>query len=287
MSEFPAKRAAVLGHPVAHSLSPVLHNAAYRALGLDDWAYSALDTTVEQLPERLADLDESWAGLSLTMPLKHAVIPLADRVEDLVRKTGVANTVVVTGGAETGGPVGGPMKTVYNTDVTGIVAAVREVHRHGPVESAAVLGNGATAASALAALYGLRCGFVVCYARSQDDPCPLQAAAARIGVQLECRSLDRAAAELPAYDVVISTMPAHAGDAVAANLTQAGGVLLDVVYDPRPTDLQATWSALGGAIVGGERMLLHQAAAQVELMTGLPAPRAAMDQALKAVIGDQ
>lgn len=277
------KRAAVLGHPISHSLSPVLHNAAYAALGLDGWTYDAIDTTIPQLPDVLAELDESWAGLSLTMPLKFAVLPLVDALSDTVVATGVANTVVVDNDTD---PAGLARLVAHNTDVAGIVAAIREVLRHGPVESAAVLGNGATAASTLAALQRLGCNDVVVYARTQDDPAPLQAAADRLGVRIEARSLDIAASELAGYDVVVSTMPAHAGDPIAAALTEAGGVLLDVIYDPNPTDLIATWSALGGAIVTGERMLLHQAAKQVELMTGHPAPLPAMDAALQAALTD-
>ena len=80
MSDGPLRRAAVLGHPVGHSLSPVLHRAAYAALGLDGWAYDAFDVTEEQLPAFVEGLDGTWAGLSLTMPLKQTVIPLLDHV---------------------------------------------------------------------------------------------------------------------------------------------------------------------------------------------------------------
>ena len=88
------RRAAVIGHPVAHSLSPVLHRAAYAALGLEGWTYEAIDTTEEQLPALVNGLDASWAGLSLTMPLKHAVIPLLDHVDPLANVVGAVNTLV-------------------------------------------------------------------------------------------------------------------------------------------------------------------------------------------------
>ncbi len=117
----PPRRAAVLGHPVAHSLSPVLHRAAYDALGLDGWSYEAIDTTEEQLPAFVNGLDASWAGLSLTMPLKHAVIPLLDHVDPLANVVGAVNTLVVQ-------PTGGTRPTFVgtNTDVHGLVAALRE-----------------------------------------------------------------------------------------------------------------------------------------------------------------
>jgi len=358
------KRAAVLGHPVGHSLSPLLHRAAYQALGLDGWTYNAIDMTVERLPDFMAKLNASWAGLSLTMPLKKAIIPLVDRLHSTVKTTGVANTVLILGSRNGGLGDNGRRYYSYalNTDIYGIQAAIREVIRHGPVENAAILGNGATAISALAALSlddqeqtgdaddrgvttrhaeqagdadnrgvttrhaeqagdadnrgvttrhaagrngsaasrgGLSCKDITVYARPQDDPADLLVVADRLGVSVKLRNLDDAAAELPEYDVVISTMPAHAADGIAADLRAAGGLLLDVIYDPRPTDLQAAWSALGGAIVGGERMLLHQAESQVDaFMAGrndLAESQAvwdgvalrAMDQALQAALAER
>src|SRR3954465_4946696 len=93
----PRSRAAVLGHPTPHSLSPSLHRAAYAALGLDDWRYDAFDVTEEGLPGFVADLDGPWAGLSLTMPLKQTVIPLLDHIEPLAQVVGAVNTVLLQG----------------------------------------------------------------------------------------------------------------------------------------------------------------------------------------------
>lgn len=114
------RRAAVLGHPVAHSLSPLLHRAAYQALGLAGWTYGLQDVTEEQLPGVVRDLDASWAGLSLTMPLKQVVLPLLDHVDPLAEVVGAVNTVVVQGGGTA------PVLVGANTDVAGIVAALRE-----------------------------------------------------------------------------------------------------------------------------------------------------------------
>lgn len=287
------RRAAVLGHPVAHSLSPVLHRAAYAALGLDGWRYDALDTTEEQLRAVVTGLDASWAGLSLTMPLKHAVIPLLDHVDPLASVVGAVNTLVVQ-------PTGGrrPMFVGTNTDVHGLVAALREgLARRAPggpgdVRTAVVLGAGATAASTLAALAELGCTAPTVLVRSLGRTGGLQRAAHRMGVEPRFEVLDPAAervrAGLAAADVLVSTLPSRAADPVAASLAEAGttpaGVLLDVVYDPRPTALSAAWSSAGGVVVGGERMLLHQAAEQVRLMTGRTAPLAAMDAALESAL---
>lgn len=276
------RRAAVLGHPVAHSLSPVLHRAAYAALGLDDWRYDAVDVTEDALPGFVRDLDGSWAGLSLTMPLKQAVLPLLDHVEPLAGVVGAVNTVLVQGNAG-----GRPVLTGANTDVHGIVRALREGAAGGlpPRPTAAVLGAGATAASALAALAELGCTSPVVHARSLARSGGLVRAAHRMGVTPRFAALDGAGAELARADLLVSTLPAHAADPLAEALGAGGpirGVLLDVVYEPRPTALARAWEAAGGVAVGGERMLLHQAAEQVRLMTGRPGPLAAMERALAA-----
>jgi shikimate dehydrogenase len=164
------RRAAVLGHPVAHSLSPRLHRAAYRELGLDGWSYEAVDVTEEQLPAFVATLDGTWAGLSLTMPLKQAVIPLLDHVEPLAEVVGAVNTLLVQPGGRS------PVLTGANTDVHGLVAALSEglaaagSTGTGP-RSAVVLGAGATAASTLAALAELGCTTPVPRTGWASSPC--------------------------------------------------------------------------------------------------------------------
>lgn len=297
------RRAAVLGHPVAHSLSPVLHGAAYQALGLVGWDYGVHDVTEETLAGFLAGLGREWAGLSLTMPLKQAVFPLLDHVEPLAAAVGAVNTVLFTA-------VGGTVTTTgTNTDVHGIVAALREGLGTGPGERplgrAVVLGGGATAASALAALAELGCPSARVFVRSLERIGPLREAVARMGVSPSFEVFDEATttSALVSADAVVSTTPKYAADVwaklLADGVPAAGGptgggttdgrgaprgVLLDVVYDPRPTALQSAWTALGARAVGGERMLLHQAAEQVRLMTGQPAPLAAMDQALRGAL---
>ncbi|HQY33859.1 shikimate dehydrogenase [Actinotalea sp.] len=282
----PGRRAAVLGHPIAHSLSPVLHRAAYAALGLHGWRYDALDVTADQLSEVVEDLDATWAGLSLTMPLKQTVLPLLDHVEPLAEVLGVVNTVLVQGGR---------VRTLVgaNTDVHGIVAALGAP----AVRRGVVLGGGATAASSLAALAELGCTSPTVLVRSLGRAGSLMRAAHRMGVEPRfwaMEPVERLLAELLAADVVISTLPPHGADALAATLAArlAGepgrgaplGLLLDCAYDPRPTALGTTWAHGGGTVVGGERMLLHQAAEQVRLMTGRPAPLEAMDVALTAAL---
>lgn len=274
------RRAAVLGHPVAHSLSPVLHGAAYAALGLDGWRYDAVDVTEEQLPGFLATLDAGWAGLSLTMPLKQTVLPLLDHVEPLAQVVGAVNTVLPVGAGTARSLTGA------NTDVHGLVAALGEAGLTGGVTTAGVVGAGATAASTLAALAQLGCPTPRVFVRSQARAGALLRAAHRMGVEPRLCRLDDAVHEIGRLDAVVSTLPAHAADPLAAALGgPVAGVLLDVCYDPRPTALSAAWARQGGRVMGGERMLLHQAAEQVRLMTGRTAPLAAMDAALRARMG--
>ncbi|MFG2418570.1 shikimate dehydrogenase [Streptomyces sp. NPDC048448] len=261
-----ARRAAVLGSPIAHSLSPVLHRAAYRELGLDDWSYDRFEVDEEALPGFLEDLGSEWAGLSLTMPLKRAVISLLDGISGTAASVEAVNTVVLT---DDGRRVGD------NTDIPGMVAALRE-HGIEQVESAAVLGAGATASSALAALARVCTGEVVAYVRSAERAAEMRQWGERLDVTV--RTADWADAERALRaPLVIATTPAGATDALAAAVPERPATLFDVLYDPWPTELAARWSAYGGAVVGGLDLLVHQAVLQVEKMTGRsPAPLGAM-----------
>ena len=220
----------------------------------------------EALAGLLDGLGPEWAGLSLTMPLKQTVLPLLDEVAPLAAATGAANTVVLSPQGRAGS----------NTDVPGLVAALRGagVVR---VQRAVVLGGGATAASALAALAELGDPAPVVLVREPARAGPLLLAAERLGVAPVLRPLDPAG--LAAAEVVISTVPAGALDALARDLPPCRGVLLDCVYAPWPTALALAWA---GPVVGGAHLLLHQAAEQVRLMTGRTAPLAAMRAALPA-----
>ncbi|WP_030774456.1 MULTISPECIES: shikimate dehydrogenase [unclassified Streptomyces] len=259
-------RAAVLGSPIEHSLSPVLHRAAYQELGLDDWSYDRFEIDEAGLPEFVAGLGPEWAGLSLTMPLKRAIIPLLDGVSDTAASVETVNTVVFT---EDGRRLGD------NTDIPGIVAAL---HERGveKVSSAAILGAGATASSALAALARICSGEVTAYVRSAARADEMRQWGERLGVPVRTADWSQAAEALSA-PLVIATTPAGTTDALAASVPEGAGTLFDVLYDPWPTALAAAWSGQGGQVVGGLDLLVHQAVLQVERMTGrTPGPLAAM-----------
>lgn len=256
------KRAAVLGFPVRHSLSPYLHRAAYAALGLTGWRYDAIECREEELAGFVGGLGPEWAGLSLTMPLKRVVFPLLDTVAPLAVEVGAANTVIFRDGARHGA----------NTDVHGIVAALAEAGVPAPA-SATVLGGGATAASALAALRELGLGEVTLVVRDPRRAGETLEVAERLGMSVDVQAFESFDTSV---DLLISTLPSGAADGLAGEASRARAVF-DVVYSPWPTALAQAVRKEGGTIVGGFSMLLHQAVRQVELMTGRsPAPVEAM-----------
>lgn len=267
------RRCAVLGAPIGHSLSPVLHRTAYGELGLD-WVYEAHEVTEQSLPGFLDGLDAGWRGLSLTMPLKRTVVPLVHELTGAAAQAGAANTVVLEGGRRVG----------HNTDVPGAAAALQE-RWSGPLERAVIVGGGATAASVLLALADLGCRRVTLLVREESRAAETVATAGRhpAAPAVDVRRIGSVAGM--SADVVVSTIPAAAqGDEVTA-LAADAGVVFDVVYDPWPTPLAVRAPATGAVLVSGLDLLVHQAALQVELMTGAPAaPLAARRRAGEAAL---
>jgi shikimate dehydrogenase len=264
-------RAAVLGRPVSHSLSPVLHRAAYAALGLEDWTYDALDIGAEDLPVLLAGLGEEWRGFSVTMPCKQAAVEVAQAVEPLPRLLGAANTLVRT---DTGW-------RAENTDVTGVGMALQlgGVERVG---HAALIGAGGTAAAAAVALSSLGAQHVDVIVRDPARAGDVVRVLEVLGVSSSVLRLGEAELEAP---LVVSTVPIDAQPAVLALDWRAEHTLLDVLYAPWPTPLARRVTDAGGTVVGGIEVLYWQATVQVELMTGRPAPIQAMRTALDAAVG--
>ncbi len=272
-------RAAVLGSPVAHSLSPVLHLAAYRELGLTDWTFDRIEADAAALPGLVAGLDEQWAGLAVTMPGKHAALEYASERTERAIAVGAANTLVALGG--------GAWRADC-TDVAGVAGALRVAGGYRPVAGARglVLGAGGTAAAALAGLAALDVAEVVLVVRSAARAAGVLATAERVGVAVSVRQWAEADLRALAASaaVVVSTVPAGAADAHADELA-AAPCLLDVVYHPWPTPLAEAVERHGGRLATGLDMLLHQAFGQVEQFTGKPSPRVAMRDALSAATG--
>jgi shikimate dehydrogenase len=258
-------RAAVLGHPISHSKSPALHLAAYNRLGIG-MSYTAIDVTEELLPSLMGQIRDQpgWRGLSVTMPLKTAMLGQVDEVRGVAGALGVVNTVSFEdhdGSARTVGS---------NTDVAGIVNALRHAGTRA-APAAVILGGGGTAASAVAALKDLGTDSVDVFVRDPARTTEVRAAGDNFGVALQVRPLAEAARPAAGADVVISTLPPRAADGLAADIAalkiQTPGVLLDVAYDPWPSLAASVWQAGGGTVVPGLEMLLYQAVEQVRLFT--------------------
>lgn len=266
-------RCAVLGDPIEHSLSPVLHRAGYAALGLT-WDYDAHRVPLGGLAAFLAGLGPEWRGLSLTMPLKREALSVAPEVTDRARLAGAANTLVL----DAGQPV-----LADNTDLPGAVAAVRERYA-GPVTAGTVLGGGATAASTGLALAELGATTVTVLARSRERAAEAAAAIAAHPSHPRVEVGDLAADPVHG-EVLVSTIPASAQDTGLLARCADVPVLFEVVYDPWPTPLVAA-AAERTVVVGGLDLLVHQALIQLELFTGAAAPladlRAAGESALAA-----
>src|SRR5579862_3133412 len=267
------RRAAVLGSPIKHSLSPVLHGAAYQALDLHRWHYDKIECDEAALPGLVDSMGPEWAGLSLTMPLKRVVMIVADEVSPLAEAVGAANTLVFS-------PAGG--KRADNTDVAGIVSALREAGLAG-VEQAVILGAGGTAQAALAAVRELGDQSPTVLVRNLARTGELRETAERLGMRPTI-SGGLFTEPLPAADLVISTLPGGAADPLSATRWKPDTMVLDVVYAPWPTSFAGSALAAGCPVVSGLTVLLYQAVAQVELMTGQPGPVEAMRTALVAAV---
>ncbi|MEO3927080.1 shikimate dehydrogenase [Micromonosporaceae bacterium B7E4] len=267
------RRAAVLGKPIAHSLSPVIHNAGYAAAGLTGWAYSAIECAEAELPDRVAGLGPEWAGLSLTMPLKEAALAVAGEVSPVAAAIGAANTLVRR-------PDGS--WAADNTDVPGMVDVLTGAGVSAGAE-VVLLGAGGTARAALAAAVQLSARRVTCRVRRHAAGEELARLAGTLGLRFEIAEWAVPAGPEGA-DLVISTVPKGAADgfAAAARTWRPETVFFDVVYDPWPTPLAASAAAAGCRIASGLDLLLAQAVGQFEQFTGVPAPVSEMRSALAA-----
>lgn len=263
------RRAAVLGSPISHSLSPVLHRAAYRMLGLD-WEYDARETDEAGLPARFATAraEPGWAGLSLTMPLKTAAVGLVDRLDPTARLTGAVNTVVVEADRTLSG---------HNTDIAGIQYAITQVLGPGrppgappaPPVRALILGAGGTARAAVAALARVGATRVGVVARRPAAVAPLAEIGRQLGLEVSALPWETVTGGLRSGpDLVIATTPAGATDQLADWSWPAGCPLVELLYHPWPTALAVTAYRCGARVAGGLVVLAAQAADQVRLFTG-------------------
>ncbi|EFL06551.1 shikimate dehydrogenase [Streptomyces sp. AA4] len=273
------RRAAVLGKPVAHSLSPVLHRAAFAALGLDGWTYDRVETDAAELPGFVDGLGPEWVGLSVTMPGKRAALDYAAEVTPRAAAVGAANTLVRR-------PDGWLADC---TDVDGVTGALKCAGGYSPSASdqAVVLGAGGTAAAAVVALAALGVARVRLVVREPARASETVDAAKRAGLDVDVLRWSEADfAELAdTTAVLVNTVPPDAVVPHLAELSRIGSVL-DVIYHPWPTPLAEAVGQRGGRIATGLDMLLHQAFGQAEHFTGQPAPREEMRVALREASGN-
>ncbi|GAB3563478.1 shikimate dehydrogenase [Amycolatopsis endophytica] len=270
------RKAAVLGKPVAHSLSPVLHGAAYEALGLTGWTYERVEVDAAGLPVFVRGLGPEWAGLSVTMPGKRAALEYADEATPVAVAAGAANTLVRT---ESGW-------LADCTDVDGVAGALRCAGGFTGGDTGVILGAGGTAAATVVAFASRGIRRAVLVVREPARARETVDAAGRAGIEADVRRwADADFGELAADSaVLVNTVPPSAVEDLAAELAGAPCVL-DVIYHPWPTPLAEAVAARGGQAATGLDMLLHQAFRQVEHFTGSPAPREAMRDALREATG--
>lgn len=262
------RRLAVLGSPIRHSLSPALHTVAYRTLGLD-WRYDAEEVGSGELAGFVSGLGAEWRGLSLTMPLKHEILPLLDEIDRVATLTGAVNTVLLS---ERGA---GRSLAGFNTDVAGIVRALAEAELHSAV-AVTILGAGATASSALVAAAELGAERVDLFVRTPSKAAGLVELGRELGLVVtlaDLAAVESEDADAGAQnDLVISTLPGGTDPGVVFPETlRRRAVLFDVAYAPWPSVLAESWQAVDGRVLSGLAMLLHQALVQVRIfVTGDP-----------------
>lgn len=245
-----SRRNEVWGDPIAHSLSPVLHHAAYQALGLD-WDYRAVKVSIEQLPDAFSTLPSAVRGLSLTMPLKEAILPLVADHRGAVSLLHAANTVVQDDSGW----------WLDNTDWRG---AFEVIARHGGLAGLSVwlVGAGATARAVLYALAELAPSSVTLMVRNTERALPSVVLAHTLGLSCEARELTDPPVQAPAW--VISTLPGGVEVNLPGLRDIAGqSTLFDIAYSPWPSALGVIWREAGSPLVSGREMLLYQAVAQI------------------------
>ncbi len=243
----------MLGSPIAHSLSPAIHRAAYEVLSLD-WSFEAVDVTGTQLRGFIESLDSNWRGVSLTMPLKRDILELLTHRDPLVDVVGAANTVLLSESEVRG----------FNTDVRGVIQSFADVGVSS-LDHVHVLGAGATAASVLVAVAQLGATRVLVSARTPANAVVLVELGERLGVDVVVRAWGIMDRSMIVPDAVVSTVPGGSHDLQFTEPVRTGAVLFDVAYDPWPSDLARSWSDVGGTVISGLDLLINQAVGQVRV----------------------
>lgn len=262
-------RGAVLGYPIEHSLSPTLHNAAFKLLGLSG-QYSAIEVKSGQLQNFLESQGADFDYLSLTMPLKEEALDLKMdlAIDALGTRIQSLNTLIRKGKSW----------SATSTDGSGFVKALANAG-YTNFEKVLILGAGGTARAVAGALDEIATSVDVMRRSVRRSP-----AIAACFQKIECNFLDwDDLADLRSYDLVVNTTPSGAADLVAENLPRKiDGLLFDVLYKPWPTLLARRWSDAGGKTISGYELLLYQGIDQLNLVTSLEGK--SIDQALRLAL---
>jgi len=245
-------RAAVLGSPISHSLSPLLHKTAYAQLGLSA-SYEAIEVEADSLAEFMDDRDATWTGFSLTMPLKQEVISYAKHVDNLAQRINSANTLYRSAGEW----------HATSTDVIGFTNTLK-MHKIAIKGHIVILGAGATARAAAAACDSSNTQITVIN-RSLTRVQAMSDAV--IESELSFLNWDDLSV-LSDADLVISTAPAGVTDSIVLP-AKTIAPYFEALYKPWPTPASALWASRGGKVLDGLDLLIHQAIAQIAIFSGL------------------
>lgn len=293
-------RAAVLGDPVEHSLSPILHESGFAAVGLEEWSYGRIRCPEGQLSRLVRSLSTNYVGLSVTMPGKGEALTYATEVTDRARLIGSANTLIRISGRPdvlvgSDDSLGVTQWRADNTDGVGLLGSIGELldggaracsevdRSHRRVRSAVVVGNGGTARAALWALAHVGCQEVIIVARSSRAE-QLRPLAMALGIALSWTTFEDSGWACADAELLISTVPSLAAEPYIGLFSRASAVC-DVIYAPWPTPLISRCLEVGTPCVGGITMLFYQALSQFEQFTGREAPSLDMRRALESAAG--
>ena len=262
-------RGAVLGSPISHSLSPVLHNTAFTFLGIDG-AYSAIEVASGQLKSFIDTRGSDFDYLSLTMPLKEEVLSLGFSTDTLTQRIQSGNTLYKSA----------QEWSLTSTDGSGLVSALSHAGRT-QFDSVLILGAGGTARAAVGALDSIASNLHV-LGRSSVRQEALESAVVHTNFEYHRWNQD---VELDQYDLVVNTTPAGAAD-LLANSVHPGicPLLFDVIYKPWPTELAQRWTDCGGQVINGLELLLYQGIDQLEIVLGKVFDRHALAEHLRPAL---
>lgn len=261
-------RAAVLGSPISHSLSPLLHQRAYEILGAQG-TYEAIDVAAGELSNFLKDKDSGWTGFSLTMPLKEEVLAIATVIDPVAQLISSANTLFRKDN----------LWCASSTDITGFGFALNS-QGFTKAKSATILGAGATARAVVGALDG-RIEEISIISRNVGREEAIRKCATKSSITFLPWEYTTPIAH---SDLVVNTTPLYGADLFADYLpTKISALFFEVLYRPWPTVLHSRWRENGGETMDGIDLLVHQAIEQIALFSGKRVDRASMAQELRKV----